>query len=330
MKAPEKYYDFEKDISGCGIFGVINKKRGLIPGEMPIQAMTCMHDRGNGLGGGFAAYGIYPEHEDKYCFHMMCDDDAAIKGSEEMLKKYFDLHFYEPIPTRRVLAIPNPPMFNRYFVTVPAKPENEFRELPEEDYIVAVVMKINTTVPGAFVVSSGKNMGAFKGVGFPEDIADFFRLEEYKAYIWTGHNRFPTNTPGWWGGAHPFTILNWSIVHNGEISLLRHQPPLPVRARLPVHHDDRHRGRGLRAGYAHPQARPVLGNGRQGLRSAVLGRDRAHGRRGQGTLHRAARHLRPGHAQRSLRHPGGGQHPAHGPERPHQAPAAAGWPKRTT
>ncbi|MFA6942023.1 MAG: hypothetical protein WCQ54_13765, partial [Clostridiaceae bacterium] len=27
-----------------------------------------------------------------------------------------------------------------------------------------------------------------------------------------------TNTPGWWGGAHPFTLLDWSIVHNGEIS----------------------------------------------------------------------------------------------------------------
>ena len=30
--------------------------------------------------------------------------------------------------------------------------------------------------------------------------------------------RYPTNTPGWWGGAHPFTLLDWSIVHNGEIS----------------------------------------------------------------------------------------------------------------
>jgi len=37
-------------------------------------------------------------------------------------------------------------------------------------------------------------------------------------YIWTAHGRFPTNTPGWWGGAHPFCLLDWSIVHNGEIS----------------------------------------------------------------------------------------------------------------
>lgn len=28
----------------------------------------------------------------------------------------------------------------------------------------------------------------------------------------------PTNTPGWWGGAHPFALLDRSVVHNGEIS----------------------------------------------------------------------------------------------------------------
>jgi len=61
-------------------------------------------------------------------------------------------------------------------------------------------------------------MGAFKGVGYPEDIGKFYRLEGYSAYIWTAHGRFPTNTPGWWGGAHPFTLLDWSVVHNGEIS----------------------------------------------------------------------------------------------------------------
>ena len=35
---------------------------------------------------------------------------------------------------------------------------------------------------------------------------------------WTAHGRYPTNTPGWWGGAHPFALLDYSIVHNGEIS----------------------------------------------------------------------------------------------------------------
>ena len=79
-------------------------------------------------------------------------------------------------------------------------------------------MRINTETGKAFVFSSGKDMGVFKGVGFPEDVADFFCLEDYQGYLWSCHSRFPTNTPGWWGGAHPFNILDWTVVHNGELS----------------------------------------------------------------------------------------------------------------
>ena len=61
-------------------------------------------------------------------------------------------------------------------------------------------------------------MAVFKGVGYPEEIAEHFMLEDYKGYLWTAHGRFPTNTPGWWGGAHPFCVLDWTVVHNGEIS----------------------------------------------------------------------------------------------------------------
>ena len=79
-------------------------------------------------------------------------------------------------------------------------------------------MKINTDLTGTYVFSSGKNMGAFKAVGYPEDVGYFYRLDEYEGYCWTAHGRYPTNTPGWWGGAHPFSLLDYSIVHNGEIS----------------------------------------------------------------------------------------------------------------
>ncbi|HCJ66225.1 MAG TPA: hypothetical protein DHV62_02585, partial [Elusimicrobia bacterium] len=57
----------------------------------------------------------------------------------------------------------------------------------EEDFIVETVMYINKQIDGAFVVSSGKNMGIFKGVGYPEDIGRFYRLEEYEGYLWTAH-----------------------------------------------------------------------------------------------------------------------------------------------
>jgi glutamate synthase domain-containing protein 1 len=61
-------------------------------------------------------------------------------------------------------------------------------------------------------------MGVFKAVGYPEDVGRFYKLEEYEGYCFTAHGRYPTNTPGWWGGAHPFSLLEYSVVHNGEIS----------------------------------------------------------------------------------------------------------------
>jgi glutamate synthase domain-containing protein 1 len=91
-------------------------------------------------------------------------------------------------------------------------------QLDEREYTVKCVFRINTTIDGAYVFSSGKNMGVFKAVGFPEDVGRFYRLEEYEGYCFTAHGRYPTNTPGWWGGAHPFALLDYSVVHNGEIS----------------------------------------------------------------------------------------------------------------
>ena len=215
-------HNFQKDISNCGLTGFISKKGTPVEGSVIIKSISLMHDRGNGLGGGFAAYGIYPEYRDFYAFHLMYEGEMAVQLTEEYLGQNFVIEYYEEIPTRRTRAIVNPPLFKRYFVkpleTDEYQEAIEYQGLSEEDMIVRHVMRINHEIEGSFVVSSGRNMGAFKGVGYPEEIAEFFRLEEYQGHIWTAHNRFPTNTPGWWGGAHPFTLLDWSIVHNGEIS----------------------------------------------------------------------------------------------------------------
>lgn len=89
---------------------------------------------------------------------------------------------------------------------------------PDDDIVQHVMMKVNTTVPGALVFASGRDVAVFKAAGWPEDVADFYGIQNYKGYLWLGHNRYPTNTPGWWGGAHPFNLLKWSVVHNGEIT----------------------------------------------------------------------------------------------------------------
>jgi glutamate synthase domain-containing protein 1 len=209
----------DKDHQACGLFGVIDRSGRRFNGEMAIEAMTSMKVRGNGLGGGFAAYGIYPEYEDYYALHVMFQnwDMEAKHRVDEFIDANFDVVYAEEIPVNPDANVYNPPLFWRYFVSPNKKGED--KKLSDDDYVVKKVMEINTGIENAYVVSSGKNMGVFKGVGFPEDIAEYFMLaEEYKGYMWTAHSRFPTNTPGWWGGAHPFCILDWTVVHNGEIS----------------------------------------------------------------------------------------------------------------
>lgn len=203
--------------SGCAIAAVISRDGKKMSGEMITQAMKPMHERSNGLGGGFAGYGIYPEYKDFYALHTFFDDRTTRKDCEALLKEYFEVVHSERIPTRKIPEITDEPMIWRYFVS-PLRSMLLELQLDEKELVARIVMKINTELAGAYVFSSGKNMGTFKAVGFPEDVGRFYMLEDYEGYSWTAHGRYPTNTPGWWGGAHPFTLLDYSIVHNGEIS----------------------------------------------------------------------------------------------------------------
>jgi glutamate synthase domain-containing protein 1 len=205
----------DKDFSGCSIFGMMNIQGKKFDGSPVITAIANMKERSNGLGGGYAVYGIYPEFAELYAFHMMFDHERAKLETEDFILCNFYMEKAEPIPTRATRGVEDPPLLWRYFLY----PREELLEDErDDDFVVRAVMHINVNIDGAFVFSSGRNMGIFKGVGFPEDIGKFFLLDEYEGYIWVAHGRFPTNTQGWWGGAHPFNILDWSVVHNGEIS----------------------------------------------------------------------------------------------------------------
>ncbi len=214
-KDTQEYFSRFRIPSGCAIFGVVNEARERFSGQMVMDGISVMRERSNGLGGGFAAYGIYPGFKDDWAFHILYDDTEAKRQTEDEIARSFKILFSEEIPTTKISGIVNPPIIYRYFLKT--KRNGDAFET-EEDLIVDFVMHINRNIRGAFVVSSGKNMGIFKGVGFPEDIGRFFKLDQYKGYLWTSHGRFPTNSAGWWGGAHPFGLLDWSVVHNGEIS----------------------------------------------------------------------------------------------------------------
>jgi glutamate synthase domain-containing protein 1 len=206
----------EKDISGCGIIGIMNEHGTTFSGEDITIAICNMMERGNGLGAGFAGYGIYPDLKNYWCFHIMYHNEEAKVTTEKSLNRHFILKHHEPIPTKEVKTLRSVPSLFRYFLET----YDEIKRLDgeEENFVIGCAMEINRHIEGAFVFSSGKNMGIFKGVGNPDEIAEFYQIPEYTGYTWTAHNRFPTNSPGWWGGAHPFGVLDWSVIHNGEIS----------------------------------------------------------------------------------------------------------------
>lgn len=201
----------------CGIAGLISRKRNRENGSRIKKGIVQQTERGNGLGAGYAAYGIYPEYQDLYALHIMAQNPVLLSGVPALLEESFTVHHAEEIPVWEG-EITDHPVFSRLFVEPGTAFLRREESLSADDYTIEKIMDFNSRVEGGFIFSSGKNMGVFKGVGTPAGIYDFFQLDNYEGYTWLAHNRFPTNTPGWWGGAHPFNLLDWSVVHNGEIS----------------------------------------------------------------------------------------------------------------
>lgn len=213
----ENRYGDDKVFDACGLFGIMDVTGRKMSGHDIVTGITNMNERGNGLGAGYAVYGCYPDYEDCYAFHIMYINAESRDQVEKLLKTDFVWVHGEEMPHTPMPELSHAPLIWRYFLRVDEK--NPALELiNEQEYIVSKVMRVNTSDLGAYIYGSGKNVGVFKGVGLPGQIAEYFGIVHYEGYLWTAHNRFPTNTPGWWGGAHPFALLDWTVVHNGEIS----------------------------------------------------------------------------------------------------------------
>ena len=80
-----------KIIDACSIFGAMNTAGGRFSGEGVIKAIANMHDRGNGQGGGFAIYGLYPDYPEQYAFHIMFLSEKGQRETEAFLRDNFNL-----------------------------------------------------------------------------------------------------------------------------------------------------------------------------------------------------------------------------------------------
>ena len=75
--------------SGCAISGIFCRDGRRISGEAIRKSIAVMHNRSNGLGGGFAAYGIYPQYRDHFALHIFYDSQEAREETERFRRMYY-------------------------------------------------------------------------------------------------------------------------------------------------------------------------------------------------------------------------------------------------
>jgi glutamate synthase domain-containing protein 1/glutamate synthase domain-containing protein 3 len=239
--------DMKVDEGGCGVTGFACSIP--VSGKHIFAPSVQMHNRGNGKGGGLAAVGLTPAKmgvdqktlDEDFLLQVALLDDAVLP---EMEARFIRPHFrvdheafletiddYRDVPGLEV----KPPAVKRYFVRV--KPEalaafcreRHLEILPldkaEEEFIYQNTYQLNLALYSAlgekkaFVLSHGRNMMILKIVGYAEQVAQYYKLENFDAHIWIAHQRYPTKGRVWHpGGAHPFIGLDEALVHNGDFA----------------------------------------------------------------------------------------------------------------
>ena len=87
---PDQYRN-QRVFDGCGISGFINVNGDRISGEKVVDMLCILKERENGLGAGYAGYGIYPEYKDYYAFHFLFDNAALSAGEKLKIKIQADV-----------------------------------------------------------------------------------------------------------------------------------------------------------------------------------------------------------------------------------------------
>jgi len=231
---------------GCGVTGFICSIP--VTGKNIFEPSLQMHNRGNGKGGGIGAVGFIPEAlgvsrqvlDEDYMLHIaLLDPGVAGDLENTFIKPHFKIDKSEKLATlddhRSIGLDVRPPDVMRYFVRVKDEVLDKFiaynrladldRRDAEDEFVYQNSFKINKQYYAslgekrAFVMSHGRNMMILKIVGYAENVVRYYKLDDFKAYAWLAHQRYPTRGRVWHpGGCHPFSALNEALVHNGDFA----------------------------------------------------------------------------------------------------------------
>jgi glutamate synthase domain-containing protein 1/glutamate synthase domain-containing protein 3 len=237
----------EAEEGGCGVTGFACNIP--VSGKHIFEPSVQMHNRGNGKGGGLAAVGLTPQKlgvdqktldEDFLLQIALLDEKVLPELEARFIKPFFRVDheaFIDSIDDYRDIKglDVKPPQVKRYFVRVRPEAlaafqkEKNLEMLPkdkaEEEFIYQNTYQLNLALytalgeKKAFVLSHGRNMMILKIVGYAEQVAQYYQLENFDAHIWIAHQRYPTKGRVWHpGGAHPFIGLDEALVHNGDFA----------------------------------------------------------------------------------------------------------------
>ena len=232
---------------GCGVTGFIASVP--VSGRHIFEPSVQMHNRGNGKGGGIAAVGLSAHDlgvsQEVLNTHYMLqvallDPDSRRNVERFSLEPFMEIYKAERIPTlddyREVEGLEvKPPDVWRYFVRVKKNELDQFIEKnhlqamdsqkAEDEFVYQNSFRLNQKFYAslgeqrAFVLSHGRDVMILKLVGYAEQVAQYYLLEDFKAYGWIAHQRYPTKGRVWHpGGAHPFIGLDEALVHNGDFA----------------------------------------------------------------------------------------------------------------
>ncbi len=199
---------------GCGVFGMITKKASLsIPSGRAVEGICVARQRGSNLGAGFASLTLGGEELDFRLRAFVRDEQVAAEVVDMVRSSVSEVTSwaYSDMGGSAVAGMPVAEMTlsSPDTATVSLSIDSINRELIS-----------GSGVKGRIFVY-GRYIDVFKGVGFPDDVAALYDLQNdsRSAHVWIAHTRQPTNSPGalpvW---SHPFAALDCAIVHNGDIS----------------------------------------------------------------------------------------------------------------
>jgi glutamate synthase domain-containing protein 1/glutamate synthase domain-containing protein 3 len=237
----------EAEEGGCGVTGFACSIP--VSGRHIFEPSVQMHNRGNGKGGGLAAVGLSAAKlgvdqetlDNDFLLQVALLDETVLPEMESrFIRPHFRVAheaFVKTIDDYRDISglVVKPPAVKRYFVRVKQEVLNQFQkdhgleilssDQAEKEFIYQNTYQLNLSLYSAlgekkaFVLSHGRNMMILKIVGYAEQVAQYYKLENFDAHLWIAHQRYPTKGRVWHpGGAHPFIGLDEALVHNGDFA----------------------------------------------------------------------------------------------------------------